>query len=105
MVFCNIALIMHSTSIQDIVTVSGDKLVPMPGTIGKRFRELGGQVRDMGKPDQVSAHAYFFPHPTRNMNRYDRIYPTDVQAMNPSQTAKEHWYAYCIALHIEFERN
>eukprot|EP00898_Chlorokybus_atmophyticus_P004533 jgi/Chlat1/5080/Chrsp33S05003 len=38
----------------DVVTVSGNELAIMPGTLANMYRELGGVVRLMGKPDPVA---------------------------------------------------
>eukprot|EP00850_Spirogloea_muscicola_P001706 SM000006S19471 [mRNA] locus=s6:930492:933271:- [translate_table: standard] len=37
----------------DLVTVEARDLRVMPGTLGKWYREMGGEVRCMGKPDPV----------------------------------------------------
>lgn len=37
----------------DLVTVEARALRVMPGTLGTKYEQLGGQVRWMGKPDQV----------------------------------------------------
>eukprot|EP00899_Mesostigma_viride_P012868 jgi/Mesvir1/21582/Mv04021-RA.1 len=41
----------------DVVTVSGADLVPMPGTLARRYKELGGEVRIMGKPAEIAFQA------------------------------------------------
>jgi len=37
----------------DIVTVGGGGLLPMPGTLARWYREMGGEVLLMGKPAAV----------------------------------------------------
>lgn len=37
----------------DVVTVSGNSLIPMPGTFARWYNEFGGEVRLMGKPDPI----------------------------------------------------
>ena len=39
----------------DVVTVSGDTLVPMPGTFARWYKEFGGQVGIPISPDDVEA--------------------------------------------------
>lgn len=35
------------------VTVDGESLITMPGSLAKYYKELGGQVQLMGKPDPI----------------------------------------------------
>ncbi|KAK3276533.1 hypothetical protein CYMTET_15397 [Cymbomonas tetramitiformis] len=37
----------------DVVTVDGDALRPMPGTLAKWYEEMGGEVHFMGKPAEI----------------------------------------------------
>lgn len=37
----------------DVVTVNGDELIIMPGTLAKFYEDIGGQVHRMGKPDPI----------------------------------------------------
>lgn len=40
-----------TTSLQ--VTVDGPGLITMPGTLAKQYKQLGGRVQLMGKPDPI----------------------------------------------------
>eukprot|EP00878_Enallax_costatus_P005812 GHUV01006097.1.p2 GENE.GHUV01006097.1~~GHUV01006097.1.p2 ORF type:complete len:155 (+),score=71.30 GHUV01006097.1:1045-1509(+) len=37
----------------DLVTVDGASLITMPGTLAKYYKQLGGTVQLMGKPDPI----------------------------------------------------
>lgn len=59
----------------DIVTVNGDELIVMPGTLAKFYEEIGGQVHRMGKPDPIIYH--------RALEMLD-LHPKDIIAIGDS---------------------
>lgn len=59
----------------DIVTVNGDELIVMPGTLANFYEEIGGQVYRMGKPDPIIYH--------RALEMLD-LHPEDIIAIGDS---------------------
>lgn len=49
--FCIVCCAVPPCAVQ--VTVDGPSLITMPGTLAKQYKQLGGRVQLMGKPDPL----------------------------------------------------